>query len=47
MMGSGQWKKVMDNNPSHFQGSDNPVEEVSRNNVKQYMDRLNSQMACF
>jgi formylglycine-generating enzyme required for sulfatase activity len=39
----GQWEKVMDNNPSHFQGRDNPVEEVSWINVKQYIDRLNSQ----
>ncbi len=38
-----QWEKVMDNNPSYFEGRDNPIEQVSWDNVKQYIDRLNSQ----
>ena len=39
----GQWEKVMDNNPSYFEGRDNPIEQVSWDNVKEYIDRLNSQ----
>jgi formylglycine-generating enzyme required for sulfatase activity len=39
----GQWEKVMGDNPSHFKGRENPVEQVSWNDVQQYIDRLNSQ----
>jgi formylglycine-generating enzyme required for sulfatase activity len=41
----GLWKAVMgaDNNPSYFTGSDNlPVERVSWNDVKVFIDSLNS-----
>jgi formylglycine-generating enzyme required for sulfatase activity len=39
----GQWEKVMGNNPSYFKGRDNPVEQVSWNDVQEYIDRLNRQ----
>jgi formylglycine-generating enzyme required for sulfatase activity len=39
----GQWEKVMGNNPSHFKGRDNPIEQVSWNDVLEYIDRLNNQ----
>lgn len=41
----GQWKRIMANNPSHFSGcGDNcPVEQVSWNDVQDYIRRLNSQ----
>ena len=40
----GQWKKIMDTNPAHFQNGDNyPVEEVSWGDVKQYIEQLNKQ----
>jgi formylglycine-generating enzyme required for sulfatase activity len=39
----GQWKRVMGNNPSHFQncGDDCPVEKVSWNDVQDFIRRLN------
>jgi len=38
----GQWKKVMGNNPSYFQGDDNlPVEQVSWNDVQEFIGKLN------
>jgi formylglycine-generating enzyme required for sulfatase activity len=39
----GQWEKVMGNNPSGFKGRDNPVEQVSWNDVQEYIGRLNRQ----
>ena len=39
----GQWDKVMRNNPSSFKGRDNPVEQVSWNDVQEFIDRLNRQ----
>lgn len=41
----GQWKLVMDNNPSHFKdsGDDCPVERVSWNDVQEFIKELNKQ----
>jgi formylglycine-generating enzyme required for sulfatase activity len=36
-----QWEVVMGNNPSHFKGEDRPVEKVSWDVVKQYIQKLN------
>ena len=39
----GQWKKVTENNPSHFKGDDNlPVEQVSWNDVQEFLEKLNA-----
>ena len=39
----GQWKKVMHSNPSEFQKGDNyPVENVSWNDVEEFIKKLNS-----
>ena len=39
-----QWKAVMGSNPSNFSGCDNcPVENVSWNDVQQYIQKLNAQ----
>ena len=39
----GQWKKIMSSNPSYFRKGDNyPVEQVSWDNVKRYIKKLNS-----
>ena len=38
----GQWKKVMNNNPSYFIKGDNyPVEKVSWNDTQEFLKRLN------
>ncbi len=39
----GQWKAIMGNNPSYFQecGDDCPVENVSWNNVQDFIEKLN------
>jgi formylglycine-generating enzyme required for sulfatase activity len=41
----GQWRKVMGNNPSNFSscGDDCPVEQVSWNDVQEFVRKLNSQ----
>lgn len=36
-----QWQAIMGNNPSHFKGDDLPVEQVSWNDVKQFIKKLN------
>ena len=35
-----QWEAVMGNNPSHFQGPKNPVEEVGWDDCQRFLDRL-------
>ncbi|MDF1580038.1 MAG: SUMF1/EgtB/PvdO family nonheme iron enzyme [Desulfuromonadales bacterium] len=40
----GQWRKVMGSNPSYFKNGDNyPVEQVSWNDVQQFLRKLNRQ----
>jgi len=40
----GEWRRVMGNNPSRFKNGDNhPVENVSWNDVQDFIRRLNSQ----
>jgi formylglycine-generating enzyme required for sulfatase activity len=36
-----QWKDVMGDNPSYYQGDDNPVETVSWEDVQEFIKRLN------
>ncbi len=36
-----QWEAVMSNNPSHFKGSDLPVENVSWDDVQEFIKKLN------
>ncbi|HHT9121452.1 MAG TPA: SUMF1/EgtB/PvdO family nonheme iron enzyme [Candidatus Wunengus sp. YC63] len=39
----GQWKKVMNDNPSYFKsGDDYPVERVSWNDIQEFMRKINS-----
>jgi hypothetical protein len=37
-----QWQAVMGNNPSKFSGSNNPVEQVSWNDVQEFIKKLNA-----
>jgi formylglycine-generating enzyme required for sulfatase activity len=37
----GQWMEMMDNNPSHYKGRNRPVENVSWNDVQEFIQRLN------
>ncbi len=38
-----QWREVMENNPSRFNGCDNcPVEEVSWNDVREFIKKVKS-----
>jgi formylglycine-generating enzyme required for sulfatase activity len=37
----GQWEAVMDNNPSEFKGTDNPVERVTWEEAQAFITRLN------
>lgn len=36
-----EWEKVMGNNPSYFKGKNNPVEQVSWNDVQDFIIKLN------
>lgn len=36
-----QWQAVMGNNPSHFKGDDLPVEQVSWDDVQEFLKKLN------
>ena len=38
-----QWKAVMGNNPSYFKGDNLPVEQVSWNDVQEFIRKLNKQ----
>lgn len=37
-----EWETIMGENPSHFKGSDNPVETVSWNDCQDFLELLNS-----
>jgi formylglycine-generating enzyme required for sulfatase activity len=37
-----EWKKVMGDNPSEFKGSRNPVENITRNQTREFIKRLNA-----
>ena len=37
-----QWEAVMGNNPSHFKGPKNPVEQVSWDDCQQFLEKLNA-----
>ena len=37
-----QWEAVMGENPSRFEGTDNPVEQVSWNDCQEFLKKLNS-----
>ncbi len=37
-----QWMAIMGNNPLHFKGKDRPVENVSWNDCKEFLERLNA-----
>jgi len=39
-----QWKAVMGDNPSHFRGTNNPVEKVSYNDCQEFIARLNGKI---
>jgi len=36
-----QWQAVMGSNPSYFKGDDRPVEQVSWNDVQEFIEKLN------
>lgn len=38
----GQWEAVMGTNPSYFEGSEKPVEQVSRDEVNEFIETLNA-----
>ena len=37
-----QWKEIMGSNPSHFKGDNLPVEQVSWNDVQEFIRKLNA-----
>ena len=39
-----QWEAVMGNNPSHFKGPKNPVEQVSWDDCQEFLDKLNAKI---
>ena len=39
-----QWEAVMGNNPSHFKGPKNPVEQVSWDDCQEFLDKLNAKV---
>ena len=39
------WQAVMGRNPSHFKGSNNPVEQVNYNDCKDFINKLNTLLA--
>ena len=41
-----QWEKVMGSNPSHFKGSNRPVEKISWEDAQAFLKRLNEQENC-
>jgi formylglycine-generating enzyme required for sulfatase activity len=40
-----QWKALMGNNPSHFKGSKNPIENVSWDDCQEFLERLNRKLS--
>ena len=38
------WESLMDGNPSHFKGPNNPVEQVSWDDCQQFLQKLNSKI---
>ena len=38
-----QWEKIMDNNPSFYQGANRPVEQVNWEDVQSFLQQLNAQ----
>ena len=39
-----QWEAVMGNNPSHFKGPKNPVDDVSWEDCQQFLGKLNAKV---
>lgn len=37
-----QWEAIMGENPSHFKGADNPVENVSWDDCQEFLEKLNA-----
>ncbi len=37
-----QWQAIMGNNPSHYTNADNPVENVSWDDCKEFIEKLNA-----
>ena len=38
------WERVMEGNPSHFQGANLPVESISWNDCQKFLENLNHQL---
>ena len=41
-----QWRSVMGNNPSHFNGDNLPVESVSWEDCQMFIQKINAQLSC-
>ena len=41
-----QWRSVMGNNPSHFNGDNLPVENVSWEDCQMFIQKINAQLSC-
>jgi formylglycine-generating enzyme required for sulfatase activity len=39
-----QWERVMGNNPCHFKGAKNPVEQISWNDTQEFIKKLNARV---